>query len=554
METSNDLQIIEEWRRDIFVFTRDTLGLLPAEPIPELRGKKIKYKLLSGEVKEAVLFDEDGQLVWKDLKVYSKKMFRNQTRETFERGKRLTWQQTVIFTAYNRATATFAKDTFDRSLRRITIRSGNGVGKDVSLAIIALHFLICFFGSQIGVTANTEQQLKDVFLKELWAWRGRLPGPIAANLIQTDDKVQVEDQKDWFLRARVARKENPEALQGFRGQYVLLGVDEASGVHDVIFDSSESSLTVPNWITIYIGNPQRTEGTFFDSHTDARAFDYTQLTFSSEDSPVVEPDFCAKILAECNGDRDADRYRYRVRGLPPKTEEMDERGWLPLFANVNILFESPNHQRLIHPVIGVDPSGQGKNRTSVVARDNIYMREELNEQYSSERDLARKIETVRDSLSAQSDDICIDSFGVGSKVIAEIRDENGVAVNAVLADKPTEAGKEQFVTLRDELAWKLREWCARGGIIVTGNRDKWLAVMGKMRFKRATNGKIRVMAKPEFKKEYPLAAAYLDTFDAALYTFYKEAGVRIGPGGTESEDETWAKANAANREQNYSSV
>lgn len=553
MGEPNDLKIIEEWRKDIFAFCRDTLNLLPAEPLPDLRGKKIKYKLSSGEERTAVLFDEDGQLVWKDLSIYSKKMFRNQTRETFERGKRLTWQQTVIFTAYNRAIATFGKDVFDRATRRISIRSGNGVGKDVSLAIISLHFLISFFGAQIGVTANTEQQLKDVFLKELWAWRRKLPEPLAACLSQTDDKVQVEDQKDWFLRARVARKENPEALQGFRGEYVLLGIDEASGVDDAIVDSSESSLTVPNWVTIYIGNPQRTEGFFFDSHTEARAFDFTQLTFSSEDSPVVEPDFCSKILAECNGDRDADRFRFRVRGLPPKTEEMDEKGWLPLFANVNVMFESANHQRLVHPVIGVDPSGQGKNRTSVVARDNVYMREELNEQYSSERDLARKIETVRDSLSATTDDVCIDAFGIGAKVIANIRDENGLAVNAVLADKPTEAGKDKYVSLRDELGWKFREWCASGGIIVTGNQAKWLAVISKMRFKRFGLGKIRLMSKPEFKKQYPLASAYLDTFDAALYTFFKEQGGQPVGNQTDS-DEAWAKAQGGNNDGAYSSV
>ena len=48
--------------------------------------------------------------------------------------------------------------------RWITIKSGHGIGKTSFLSVASLHFLICYFGAQIGVTANSEDQLKDIFL------------------------------------------------------------------------------------------------------------------------------------------------------------------------------------------------------------------------------------------------------------------------------------------------------------------------------------------------------------------------------------------------------
>ena len=60
----------------------------------------------------------------------------------------------------------------------------------------------------------------------------------------TSDYVRItESPENWFARARTGRKENPEALAGLHALFMMLVVDEASGVPDAIFQSSKSALT-----------------------------------------------------------------------------------------------------------------------------------------------------------------------------------------------------------------------------------------------------------------------------------------------------------------------
>ena len=43
--------------------------------------------------------------------------------------------------------------------------------------------------------------------------------------------------------ARTARKEQPEAFQGFHSDNMLFLVDEASGVEDIIFEVGEGAMS-----------------------------------------------------------------------------------------------------------------------------------------------------------------------------------------------------------------------------------------------------------------------------------------------------------------------
>lgn len=513
--------MIREWSRDVFLFADQNLNMRPAEPIDELKGKAIKYKDAYGREQTTLLFDIDGRLVYHELKFYTKDMFKNQDRGTFKRykGTRYTWQQTVALEAYNRAVNTFDKDSFDMVKRWISIRSGHGIGKTALLSTISLHFLICFFGAQIGATANTEQQLKDIFLKELYFWRERLPSHLKDNLEMLDDMVRVVNTKDWFLRARVARSEKPEALAGLHGEFILIIVDEASGVADMVFEVMKGALTGANFIVVYTSNPTRNEGEFFNSQKDGAP--YTSLKFSSRESPIVEEGYVERMEEEypSNGDEPSDQVLIRVDGEFAGLAEMDDKGWIPLFANVPIFFEPYNHQIIRKPIIGVDPAGRGRDSSIVCVRDIVYLKEVLNEKTSNELDLARKIETIRDTYGSTSNDIGIEAFGIGAKVVANVQTKTGENVTAVLTDKPREEVKDRYHTYKSELAWKFREWCLRGGIIITNNKANWLKELEKIKYKRDKQGRIMLMDKVTFKKDYGFSP---DRFDAGCMTFFKD--------------------------------
>ena len=111
---------------------------------------------------------------------------------------------------------------------KVSIKSGQGVGKTGLEAAIFLWFLVCFPHPRIVATAPTKQQLHDVLWSEISKWMGR--SPLLSQLLKwTKTYVyMVGNEKRWFGVARTATK--PENMQGFHEDNMLFIVDEASGV------------------------------------------------------------------------------------------------------------------------------------------------------------------------------------------------------------------------------------------------------------------------------------------------------------------------------------
>lgn len=517
--TEANLREIELWGKDVFYFAKQTLNMKPSEPLDELRGKVFTYQV-NGQTRQAVLFDRDGNLIHPNLRIYKQSMFKNQTPGAFKRyqGTRFTWQQTVILEAYNRALQTFGKDAYNLADRFITVVSGHGIGKTSILSIISMHFMLSFFGAQGSVSANTETQIKDIFLKEFFIWQKRLPDYIQGNIEQLDDRIRIADDKDWFLRAAVARPEKPEAVAGLHSDHVILIFDEASGIHNKIFEVAKGALTGENFVFFAISNGTRAEGEFFESHKPGAA--YTQLQFSSRESPIVKPGFIEKMENDypSNGDEDSDEVKIRVNGQFPSSTEMDEKGWIPLFANVTLKFEPEGLQKFGKCVGSVDPAGKGRDLSIGGVRDSVYLKEVFNEKISEEKPLARKTETMMDVYHIEAADLAIDAFGIGAKVVAEVNTKVGESIVALLVDKPREETKHLYKNLNAELAWEFRKWVLAGGIIVTNHPKKWENELSKIKYRRDSQGRIELMGKVEFKKEYGFSP---DRFDMAKMTFHK---------------------------------
>lgn len=527
MATEADLHILYDWQKDFWAFARDCFDMTWAQPIDSLRNKPITYTDINGKKRTTILFDIDGKPVYHDLSFYKKSMFKHQTPAAFKKHGhgQFTWQQTLTLTAYQRALETFGEDAFEVAARYISVASGHGTGKTASLSVISLHFITCFFGAQIGVTANTEDQLKDIFLKEFYFWHKRMPKGIGQEIVQLDDHIRVGNEKDWFLRARVGRKETPEALAGLHGEYVLIIADEASGIPDKVFEVMKGALTGDNYIVIYTSNPTRGEGEFYESHRPGS--ENVRLQFSSVDSPIVKDGFIQKMAADYG--EDSEEYGIRVLGKFPDTTAMDDKGWIPLFANVEVIYEPKRKQLIKHPVIACDPAGSGRDSASVMARDSLYLREELHEAISEPRELAGKIRTIAEVYGAPMDDVAVEAFGIGAKVVANLdpgahalltdhaREENKLTEH----DKRTDGSTLRFNSWKSELAWRFREWLKSGGIIITNNPNKWRRQLEKVKYRRDSQGRIQLMPKREFRKEYGFSP---DEFDAAIHTFFKDTG------------------------------
>ena len=199
---------------------------------------------------------------------------------------------------------------------RVTVRSGQGVGKTGCEAIAALWFLTCFPFARVVATAPTKQQLNDVLWSEIAKWQSK--SPLLVEILNwTKTYVHVKGyEKRWFAVARTATK--AENMQGFHEDNMLFIVDEASGVADPIMEAVLGTLSGDNNKLLMCGNPTKTSGVFFDSHTRDRQ-DYCVHRVNAEDSPRTNKQNIEALKRKYGAD--SNFVRVRVAGEFPLQED-----------------------------------------------------------------------------------------------------------------------------------------------------------------------------------------------------------------------------------------
>jgi hypothetical protein len=242
---------------------------------------------------------------------------------------------------------------------RVTVRSGHRVSKTNSAAIAALWFLATRGpGARVVMTGPSAHILTQGLWREVRMLHSRNKAKLggeAAVLPSTGIRWE-DDRQVVGLTA-----DEPEAFQGIAGAEMLFIVDEASGVHDRIFEALMGNLAGGARL-LMISNPTRAAGFFFDSHKSPR---YHAVHISSEDSPNVTGErtvpglATSGWLAECAhlwGGTDSVLYRIRCKG------DFAEGAGGKLFpadaidAAVARHISTPSTGRL---AIGIDPAGEG---------------------------------------------------------------------------------------------------------------------------------------------------------------------------------------------------
>lgn len=141
---------------------------------------------------------------------------------------------------------------------RVAVRSANGTGKtSVSGRGLALWWLAGGPGSIVITTAPTNRQVT----RQLWQQirRGvRASSGLFGRAALTETRLELAE--DWFGIG--LSTDEPESFQGWHGDRVLVIVDEASGVGEVIFEAIEGVLAGGVAKVVLLGNPTRSTGQF----------------------------------------------------------------------------------------------------------------------------------------------------------------------------------------------------------------------------------------------------------------------------------------------------
>lgn len=433
---------------------------------------------------------------------------------------------------------------YDARCRRISIRSGHGVGKSTVLAWLMVHHQLFYFPQKTVVTAPTAQQLWDALWAEYRRWVNELPEAIRPVLEMKADRCEyVPAPEASFVSARTSRSEQPEALQGVHSDWVLLIGDEASGIPEAVFEAAAGSMSGHNAITVLAGNPVRGQGFFFDTHGKL-AGDGTNGTWWTRkvpcsESPYVTSDF-APDMARRYGEH-SNAYRVRVLGEFPVS---DDDTIIP-FELVESAFDRDIVVSKTAAVIwGVDCARFGNDRSTLAKRQTRHLMEPILIWHKLDTmELAGRVKKEWDETPQflRPLQINVDAIGIGAGV-ADRLFELGLPARAInVSEVPSAQNGDKYDRLRTELWFKMKEWFAGRDVklptFYKSNRDKdrddLVEELTKPKFKFLPgSNKIKAESKDEMKKRGMISP---DLADAFALTFASDAlTLQLGRAGQTS--------------------
>ena len=398
-----------------------------------------------------------------------------------------------------------------RDGNNVTIRSGHGVGKSAWLSWIIIWWMLTKMEPRVACTAPTSHQLNDVLWGEIAKWVKKMHPSLAKELEVKSERVEAtRNPKVCYCVARTARKEQPEAFQGFHAPQMLFVVDEASGVDDIIFQVGEGAMSTKGAQTILVGNPTRTSGYFYDSHTSNAELWYG-MKVSCEDAKMSRDSGYTEKMAKQYG-VDSTIYRVRVLGEFPRA---DDNTVIPLEWVDGAV------DREVEPVDGkiiwgLDVARFGDDRSALAKRKrNVLLESVMSWGKADTMQTVGKV--VREYNETpdrwKPDEIMVDSIGVGAGVVDRLKEQGLPARGVNVAERPS--AHDKHLRLRDELWWLGREWF-QGMDVVIPEDKALIAELISLTYKLSSAGKTQVESKDDAKKR---GVASPNLADAFLLTF-----------------------------------
>jgi hypothetical protein len=337
---------------------------------------------------------------------------------------------------------------------RLAVRSGHGVGKGCMAAWTLTWFANTRAPFKAAVTAPSAPQLFDVLVPETQKWFNRLPDAWRGLWDITSDHIRLKADPECFITFRTSRPEQPEAMAGLHSQHVLLVADEASGIDEAVYEAAGGSMSTPGAITLLIGNPTRSTGYFWRVHAIERDR-WHCMVVSSADSPRVSRDYVDEMARRYGEQSNA--YRIRVLGQFPTTDD-------DTLISAELVDSAVARDVPIDPAApelwGLDVARFGSD-ASVLIKRRGYVVTEMPRRWRNidTMQLAGAVKAEYDIAGTHKPKlIVIDSIGIGAGVVDRLHEQGLPVLGVNVGEQPST--KDRFVRLRDELAFKLKEWLA----------------------------------------------------------------------------------------------
>lgn len=395
--------------------------------------------------------------------------------------------------------------------RRLSVRSGHGVGKTTALAWAMLHTLMFNGETKIIATAPAAGTLFDGLMAEVKMWITHLPDYLQELFDTTTDHIRIKSMPtEAFISARTSSTDKPEALAGIHAKRVLLVVDEASGVPEAVFKAAAGSMSTSNATTVLIGNPTRNSGYFFDTHHVLKDW-WKTMHESCVRNPNVDPDFIDSIKRQYG--EDSNEYRIRVLGEFPLDDGssyiarhmVDEA----MERYMEVSEETPEVWGLDVARGGNDRTALARRRGPVVSEVNAWAGKDLMGTVGVVKNLWDITEDKRKPLA-----IYVDSIGLGAGV-ADRLIELGLPAVAVNVSE-TSGMLGHGMRMRDELWYRGKIALIEHGLVLPYD-EELASELSTPQAEYMSNGLLKVEGKKDMKRR---GFKSPDKADAVLLTLY----------------------------------
>ncbi len=401
---------------------------------------------------------------------------------------------------------------------REAVVSGHGCGKGTITAWLILWIMSTRPHCKGVVTANTSSQLETKTWSELAKWYKRCVTRHWFRLLSTR-LCHINHPETWRCDAVSNREENSESFAGQHaaGSTSFYIFDEASAIHNVIWDVAEGGLTDGEPMIFAFGNGTRNSGRFRE------LFGRLKHRWNTHqvDSRTAKMTNKAQIQEwlEDYGE-DSDFFRVRVRGLFPRASSMQFIG-IELAEAAASEAREPVHGLYDPRIMGVDVARFGDDSSVIQIRIGRDARSIKPIKLRGVDTMQFAARIVEEAERHKVDAIFVDGGGVGGGVVDRLRYLRQPVTEVQFggaADRGqmSEENGVLYANKRAEMWGAMRDWLKTGCIV---NDPDLISGMTEIEYGYVMQGGVDkiLLEKKERMKKRGLASP--DSADSLALTF-----------------------------------
>jgi hypothetical protein len=308
------------------------------------------------------------------------------------------------------------------------------------------------------VTANTGTQLTTKTWRELAKWKNYAINGFQFDWTATSYRF-VGQEATWYASAIKWSAHNSEAFAGTHETNVMVIMDEASGIDDIIWEVTAGAFTSHGGLWLTFGNPTRNSGRFYEAAFGRHRKRWDTYVIDARDAKMRNDELIGEWLEDWG--EDSDYFRVRVRGLPPKQGVLQFISSAVVHAAVMRVVDAKETSNRLPRLMGFDVARQGDDSSCIIMRHGrklIEMADGDTVKLFQIRDITQLCLRISQFIHENYPDIVfVDGTGIGAGAVDYLRalgHDNIVEVHG-----GSEAQDDTvFINKRIEMWDRMRQW------------------------------------------------------------------------------------------------